>query len=60
MVKLLFFRFRVTNSQLKNKKIHFELLTQWVDFYFLTFGYERKDDKSENFLKHYSLNVREL
>ena len=45
MVKLLFFRFRVTNSQLKNKKIHFELLTQWVDFYFLTFGYERKDDK---------------
>ena len=27
MVKLLFFRFRVTNSMLKNKKIHFELLT---------------------------------
>ena len=29
MIKLLFFRFRVTNSRLKNKKIHFELLTQW-------------------------------
>ena len=32
MVKLLFFRFQVTNSKLKNKKFHFEL-----NFYFLTF-----------------------
>ena len=28
MVKLLFFRFQVTNSNLKNIKLHFELLTQ--------------------------------
>ena len=44
MVKLLFFRFRVTNSRLKNKKFHIELLTQWVRFYFLTFD-EREVDK---------------
>ena len=33
MVKLLFFRFGVTNSRLKNKKIHFELLNRWVHFH---------------------------
>ena len=38
MVKLLFFCFCVTNSRLKNKKIHFELLTWWVRFYIPTFG----------------------
>ena len=27
-MKLLFFYFRVTDSKLKNKKLHFELLTQ--------------------------------
>ena len=37
MVKLLFFRFPVTNLRLKNKKFNFELLTRWVYFYFLTF-----------------------
>ena len=37
MVKLLFFLFRVTNARLKNKKLHFELLTQWMEFYFLAF-----------------------
>ena len=37
MVKLLFFCFLVTNSRLKNKKFHFELLTRWVHFYFVTF-----------------------
>ena len=29
--------FRVTNSRLKNKKNHFELLTRWVHFSLLTF-----------------------
>ena len=33
MVKLLFFRFRVINSRLKNKKLHFELLTRWLIFF---------------------------
>ena len=37
MVKLLYFRFWVTNLKLKNKKFHFELLAQWVHFYFFTF-----------------------
>ena len=32
MVKLLFCCFRVTYSRLKNKKIHSELLTRWLDF----------------------------
>ena len=35
--KLLSFRFRVTNSSLKNQKFHVELLNRWVHFYFLTF-----------------------
>ena len=33
MVKILFFRFRVTNSRLKNKKFYFDLLTWWVHFF---------------------------
>ena len=37
LVKLLYFRFRATNSRLKNKKLHFESLTRWLHFYFLTF-----------------------
>ena len=37
MVKLLLFCFRVTNSKLRNKKIHFELLTRLVNFYIFTF-----------------------
>ena len=45
MVKPLFFRFRATNSRLKNKKNHFELLTQWVHFYFSRSSYEREVDK---------------
>ena len=32
MVKLLFFRFRVTNTRFKIKKLHFELLTRWLIF----------------------------
>ena len=34
VVKLLCFCFRVTKSRLKNRKMHFELLTQWVHFYY--------------------------
>ena len=39
MVKVLFFHFRVTNLNLKNIKLHFELLTQSrvileIQFYF--------------------------
>ena len=37
-VELLFFYFRVTNSKLKNKKIHFQLLTRLLKF--LYFNYE--------------------
>ena len=48
MVKLLFFRFRVTNLRLKNKKFHFGLLTRWVNFYFLAFEFEREVDKWKN------------
>ena len=32
--KLLIFYFRVTNSKLKNKKLHFELLTRRLNFFF--------------------------
>ena len=61
VIILLFFRFWVTNSRLKNKKFHFELLTWWVHFYFLTAELRtwRWDDKSKKSLKYYSLNVRE-
>ena len=53
MVKLLFFRFRVTQSKLKNKKIHFDLLTRWVHFYFLTFELRTWSWKWKKFLKYY-------
>ena len=33
-VKLLLFFFRVTNSKLRNKRIQFELLSRWLDFYY--------------------------
>ena len=56
MVKLLFFRFRVTNSRLKNEKFHFELLTRWLN---PLSSYEREADTWKKFLKYYSLNVRE-
>ena len=59
MVKLLFFRFRVTNSRLKNKKIRFELLARWVHFVFSLSSSENEFDKSKEFLKYYNLNVRE-
>ena len=36
-VYLLFFYFRVTNSNLRNNKFHFQLLTQRLNFYFFTF-----------------------
>ena len=37
IVELFLFHFRVSNSKFKNKKFHFELVTQWVHFYFLIF-----------------------
>ena len=54
MVKLLFFRFRVTNSKLRNKKMNFELLIQWVHFCFLT-----EAEKLKELLKYYSLDICE-
>ena len=61
MVKLLFFRFRVTNSRLKNKKLHFELLTRnSCTFIFLLSSYEHEVDKGKTFLKYYICNIREL
>ena len=51
MVKLLFFRFRVTNSRLKNKKFHFELPTWWeCTFIFSHSSCEREVDKWKNYL----------
>ena len=59
MVKLLFLCFRVTNSRLKNKTFHFELLTRWLNFSSLSID-EHKVDKWKRILKCYSLNLREL
>ena len=58
MVEILFFRFRVTNSRLKNKKFHVKLRTRWVSFYFLTFELRTEVDKWKKNL-NISLNVRE-
>ena len=55
-VKLLFFRFRVTNSRLKTDKFRFGLLTRWEHFYFLT-SYVREVDKWRKFLKYYSFKT---
>ena len=57
MAKLLFFSFRVTNSKLKKKKFHFELLTWCVHFYFLTFEYECEVDKLKKFFKYYNFRM---
>ena len=60
MVKLLFFHFQVTNLRLKNKKIHFELLAQWVNFYFFHFRVTNvKLINEKKSFKYYSSNVRE-
>ena len=37
MIKLFIFFLCFTNSRLKNKKFHFELLTRWVHFYFCNY-----------------------
>ena len=58
MVKLLFFCFRVTNSKLKNKKFHFELLDGWF-FIFSLSSHEREVDKWKKLFKYYSSNVYE-
>ena len=57
MVKLLFFRNRVTNLRLKNKKFHFKL--DGCTFIFSLSSYEREVHEWKKFLKYYSLNVRE-
>ena len=57
MAILLFFSFRVTNSKLKKKKFHFELLTRCVHFYFLTFEYECEVDKLKKFFKYYNFRM---
>ena len=65
-VELLFFYFRVTNSKLKNKKIHFQLLTRWLNFlyfsckiYQITFEItDWKTEKKRSFILytlHYTL-----
>ena len=51
MVKLLLFCFRVTNSRLKNKNFHFELLTRWVHFFIFSFSsYEPEAEKNYLFI----------
>ena len=40
MVELFLFHFRVTNSKLKNKKVHFELLIRWLTFIVSLSNYE--------------------
>ena len=59
MVKLSFFRFRVTKSRLKNKKFQFQLLTHGCIFIFSLSSYEHEVYKLKKVLKYYSLNVRE-
>ena len=60
MVKILFFRFLVTNSRLKNKKFHFEVLTSMVALLFSHFRVTNvKLINEKKFLKYYSFNVRE-
>ena len=39
------FHFRVTNSKLKNKNLHFELLTRWLNFYFFRFRVTNSREK---------------
>ena len=66
MVKLLFYHFRVTNSRIKNKNFHFELLTQsWkiksftssyqlgLSFYFSTFELLTRTWKILNYTSSY-------
>ena len=55
MAKLLIFRFRVTNSKLKKKKLHLQLLTFIFNFWVTNVNLINE----KKFLKYYSLNVRE-
>ena len=52
MVDLFLFHFRVTNSKLKKKKLHFELLTRWLNFYLYTFELLTRGEK----IKHFTLS----
>ena len=57
MVKLSYLGFRVTNSELKNKKFFFELLTRWVHFLFSHFRVTNmKFGKLKKFLNYWSSN----
>ena len=58
MVKVLLFRLQVTNSKLKNKKIHFEILTQWLNFYF--FHLRVTNSKLKSIKLHLKLLTRKL
>ena len=56
-VKLLLFCFRVTKSRLVNKKFHFEFLTRWVNFCFLTFKLRTWSWSIKKFLEYFSLRM---
>ena len=59
MIKILFFRFRITISRLKNKKFYFKLLTRWAHYNLSLSSYECQVYKWKRFLKYYGLNVHE-
>ena len=56
MVKLLFFRFGVTNSRLKNKKNSFRVTKSMSALSLSLSSYKREVDKWKNFLKYDSFN----
>ena len=59
MVKLLFFRFGVTNSRLKNKKNSFRVTKSMSALSLSLSSYKREVDKWKNFLKYDSFNPGE-
>ena len=44
-----FFHFQVTNSKFKNKELHFELLTRWLNFYFFALELLTGSSKNKTF-----------
>ena len=59
MVKLLFFRFGVTNSRLKNKKNSFRVTKSMSALSLSLSSYKREVDKWKNFLKYDSFSPGE-
>ena len=59
MVKLLFFRFGVTNSRLKNKKNSFRVTKSMSALSLSLSSYKREVDKWKYFLKYDSFNPGE-